>query len=82
MPPSKIASHARPATPRMTRLRATKEEPAPDTVGRKPSGLLAKGKKELRKVSDKIKDKDKDTVVTSVTTEKMEAATYSESLQV
>ncbi len=65
---------------RVTRLRAGKETSASPALGRKPpSGLLAKGKEGLRKVSDKIKEKEnqKPRVVPVV-----ESNSYSESLQV
>ncbi|KAK8854933.1 hypothetical protein IAR55_003672 [Kwoniella newhampshirensis] len=74
-------------TGRVTRLRAAKESTAsPAIVGgsgaKTPSGLLAKGKEGLRKVSDKIAQKDRETsAVKPKTTSSSDSSSYSECLQ-
>lgn len=79
--PSSSVRQTGPITGRVTRLRAAKEGTGTPGLGTKPSGLLAKGKEGLRKVSDKIKEKEKE-IQRARVPPTSENVSYSESLQV
>lgn len=57
---SRVAATPAPPTTRMTRLR-TREAAAPSpATSTRTTGILAKGKEGFRKVSDKVKEKEKE----------------------